>query len=143
MNCYLITIPITAGLITQAIKLATDGIKGNFTLGNLGDYGGMPSAHSAIVAALTTEMAITQGLASPYFAISFLFSLLILRDAKGLRNYVGKANAEINKLNKETGKNLPPLNERVGHSLLEIIIGFLMGIIIALWGVMYAKGYKI
>lgn len=140
MNYYLVTIPIAAGLITQAIKLAADGIKGNFTLGNLGDYGGMPSAHGAIVAALTAEMALIQGLASPYFAISFIFSLLILRDAKGLRNYVGKANAEINKLNKEAGKNVPPLNERVGHSLTEITVGCLMGIIIALWGVLYAKG---
>lgn len=140
MNYYLVTIPIAAGLITQAIKLAADGIKGNFTLGNLGDYGGMPSAHGAIVASLITEIAITQGLASPYFAISFIFSLLILRDAKGLRNYVGKANAEINKLNKEAGKNIPPLNERVGHSLMEIIIGFLIGIIIAFFGVLYVKG---
>lgn len=123
---YLITIPIAAGLIAQAIKLATDKIKGNFTLFNLTDYGGMPSAHSALVSALVTEIALIEGITSPLFAVSLIFSILIIRDALGLRNYVGKANKIINSLNTENKEF--KLSERVGHTPLEIIVGCLIGI---------------
>lgn len=130
MTYHFIIIPIAAGLITQAIKLATDGIKGNFTFQNLGDYGGMPSAHSAIVAALLTELFLFEGF-SLLFAASLIFSFFIIRDAKGLRNYVGEANKELNKLRKEGAQ----LNEKIGHTMGEIVIGGIIGMIVGIIGV--------
>lgn len=131
MSYHLITIPIAAGLITQAIKLTTDGIKGNFTFKNLRDYGGMPSAHSSIVAALLTELFLSEG-CSPLFVASLIFSFFIILDAKGLRNYVGKSNKEINKL---TGGETN-LNEKVGHTTAEIITGSILGMVIGIIGVL-------
>lgn len=131
MSYHLILIPITAGLITQAIKLATDKIQGNFTFQNLGDYGGMPSAHSAIVASLLTEIFLLEG-PSPLFAVSLMFTFFIIRDAKGLRNYVGKANKELNKLTNNQSK----LVEQVGHTTKEIIVGCIIGVVIGIVGVL-------
>lgn len=131
---YLIIIPIAALLITQALKLAFDGISNNFTWHHLThDYGGMPSSHSAFVAAIATEIALTQpyGIKSPLSAVCLLFAILIIHDAKGLRNYLGKANHEINKLSNYEIK----LKEKLGHTTAEVIAGCLLGILIAAIGV--------
>ncbi len=127
----LLIIPITAAVIAQGIKLATDKIKGNFTWNPLiHDYGGMPSSHSAFVSSLAAEIGFTQGFNSAIFAFAFVFAIIVIRDARGLRNYIGKANHELNKLNDNTN-----LNEKIGHKRTEIIIGCLLGIAIAAIGV--------
>lgn len=132
MHSYsLITLPIAALLITQTIKLLTDKVEGNFTWKHLiHDYGGMPSSHSAFVSALVAEIAIWEGINSPIFAVSLIFAILIIRDALGLRNYLSKANKEINKLNKKAR-----LNERLGHTYAQVIVGCLIGVLIALIGI--------
>lgn len=135
MNYILIIIPIASVLITQAIKLSIDRIKGNFNWHcMLYNYGGMPSSHSAFVASLVTEIAFVSGIASPLFAVSLVFGIIVLRDAKGLRNYIGKTNREVNGINKELGKTKIKLDERVGHTSLEIFIGCLIGVVIAIIG---------
>jgi len=131
---YLIIIPVAALIITQAIKLSIDSIKGNFTWYHLlNDYGGMPSSHSAFVSAIAAEIALTQpgGLASPLFAITVFLAIIVIRNAKGIRNHLSKANQEINKLN----DNQANLQERLGHTGAEILAGCLIGIIIATIGV--------
>ncbi|MFC1612845.1 divergent PAP2 family protein [Patescibacteria group bacterium] len=131
---YLIFIPISALFITQAIKLSVDSIKGNFTWYHLiNDYGGMPSSHSAFVSAIATEIALTQhgGIKSPLFAITLFLAIIVIRNAKGIRNDISKANQEINKLS----NNKVNLKERLGHTSVEIFIGCVIGIIIAVIGV--------
>lgn len=131
LSHQLLIIPVAAAIIAQGIKLATDKIKGNFTWHHLiHNYGGMPSSHSAFVASLTAEMAFTQGLNSAIFALSLVFAIIVIRDASGLRNYIGKANNEINKLNNNSN-----LNEKIGHTWTEILAGCLLGIIIAAIGI--------
>ncbi|MFH0854667.1 MAG: divergent PAP2 family protein [bacterium] len=135
MSCQLIIIPISALFITQAIKLSIDKIKGNFTWYHLAhDYGGMPSSHSALICALLTEIALVEqgGIKSPLFAAVFIFGILKIRDAKGLRNYLSQTNKELNKLT----ANQPKLNERIGHTNREIAVGCLLGIIIGFIGVL-------
>ncbi|OGF20425.1 hypothetical protein A2Y83_04715 [Candidatus Falkowbacteria bacterium RBG_13_39_14] len=135
MSYQLITIPIAALFITQAIKLSVDKIKGNFTWHHLiHDYGGMPSSHSAFVCALLTEIALIEpgGIKSPLFAVAFLFGILKIRDAKGLRNYLSQINREINKLT----RNQTNLNERIGHTTGEIIAGCILGVVIGFIGIL-------
>src|SRR5699024_1545943 len=60
--------------------------------------GGMPSSHSAAVAALTTSIAISEGLSSPLFAISFIFSVITMFDASGVRRQAGEHAALLNLL---------------------------------------------
>tara|TARA_Y100000310_G_scaffold276367_1_gene293448 strand:+ start:585 stop:977 length:393 start_codon:yes stop_codon:yes gene_type:complete len=119
-------------VLTQAIKLAVDGIRGSFTLKNLfGHYGGMPSAHTTFTVSVTTMMAIRYGLDSGLFAISLIFTAIVIRDAIGLRSMVSKHALAINKLNKVTKQKdgLPVLREDFGHSIAEVLVG-------AIWGVL-------
>ena len=49
MDYLYLIIPLIVVIGSQAIKLATDGIRGNFDLRNFFiTYGGMPSSHTAL-----------------------------------------------------------------------------------------------
>lgn len=125
-------VPIAAGLIAQAIKLLTDGIKGNFDLRHLwASYGGMPSSHAAFVTALASEVGFREGIDSTAFAIAVIFALLIMRDALGLRMHLGNQGRTINEVIKrfhpEARDVVPPLEERIGHTPAQLIVGALFG----------------
>lgn len=47
--------------------------------------GGMPSSHTAAVCALTVACGMSCGLDSPVFAVSLLFTVVVMRDATGVR----------------------------------------------------------
>ncbi|MFA6908790.1 MAG: divergent PAP2 family protein [Patescibacteria group bacterium] len=133
----LVIIPIAAGLIAQAIKLLTDGIKGNFDLAHLwASYGGMPSSHSAFVVSLAAIVGIREGIDSVSFAITAIFGLLIMRDALGLRMHIGhqgKAlNEVIRRFHPDATDAIPPLEERIGHTPAQLLVGGLLGFAIAI-----------
>ena len=60
--------------------------------------GGMPSSHTAGVIALSTSIALIEGIDSLLFAVSIGFSLVIMQDAAGLRRAAGKTAATLNRL---------------------------------------------
>ena len=47
--------------------------------------GGMPSSHTAIVVSITTMVGRSQGINSVIFAVSLIFSLVVMYDACGVR----------------------------------------------------------
>lgn len=132
----LIIIPISAGLIAQAVKLITDGIPNNFDWQHLlSDYGGMPSSHSAFVSALATIIGLTQGFNSPTFAISFVLMIIVMRDAVGFRREIGKNAAFTNLVAKKIinkKEKINYLNEKMGHNAAEIIAGFAFGVSVSI-----------
>ena len=82
MDYSYIIIPIIVLITSQALKLATDGIKGNFDLRNLFiSYGGMPSSHTAFSISITTLIGLRIGFDTSIFAMALVFTLLIMRDA--------------------------------------------------------------
>ena len=93
--------------------------------------GGMPSAHSAFVTSLTTAIGIEAGFGSRLFAVSFVFSVIVIYDAFRLRGTVELHSRALNRLYKKL-----PENERiemptmVGHSLDEIAAGIAVGVIL-------------
>lgn len=98
--------------------------------------GGMPSSHTAGVIALSTSVALIEGLSSIVFAVSLGFSLVIMQDAAGLRRAAGKTAATLNRLvdefvqkNQEV-KPYAALKELLGHTPLEVFCGMVLGIII-------------
>jgi acid phosphatase family membrane protein YuiD len=97
--------------------------------------GGMPSSHTATVASMTVAVAIQEGLDSTFFAISFFFALVVMRDAMGVRCSSGLQAKALNLLGKKTGERLEfeyhPVKEIHGHTPLELIVGALLGIFIA------------
>ena len=98
--------------------------------------GGMPSSHTAGVIALSTSIALIEGIDSLLFAVSFGFSLVIMQDAAGLRRAAGKTAETLNRLVDEfvqKNKDIKPytaLKELLGHTPLEVFCGMILGIII-------------
>ncbi|WP_010532291.1 divergent PAP2 family protein [Lentibacillus jeotgali] len=108
--------------------------------------GGMPSSHSAAVAALTTAVGIVEGADSVMFAISAVFSVIIMFDASGVRRQAGEQAIVINQLvedfqyfmegakdwnRKELYQKRKELKELLGHQPIEVFFGGLSGIAIA------------
>ena len=133
MTYALLIAPIVAILISQGLKLALDGIKGNFNLKNFfQDYGGMPSSHTSFIVCLLIMILLTEGLASPLLAVVFVMTTLVIRDAIGLRREIGKQGKIINQILKKNNLSGTLADEHIGHSYWEIIAGAFVGIAIAL-----------
>jgi acid phosphatase family membrane protein YuiD len=134
MDGKLFLIPIITLLLNQFVKLAIEAAKGNFTWFKLFDYGGMPSSHSALVTSLTIVMGYYYGLSHPAFAISLIFSLIIIKDASGIRLKLGEQGKIINQLIKELPDKkeykYPVMPERLGHTNLQVIVGIITSAII-------------
>ncbi|MDX9893315.1 MAG: divergent PAP2 family protein [Patescibacteria group bacterium] len=133
MDLAYIIIPIIVGISSQALKLLTDGIKGNFDFKNImSSYGGMPSSHTAFAVSITTLLGIKLGFDQPIFALALIFTLLIIRDAVAFRGMLGKQAIIFNKLIDKLGKNgkeeIPYFRERMGHSIAEVGGGIIWGI---------------
>nr|WP_309571848.1 divergent PAP2 family protein [Deinococcus sp.] len=98
------------------------------------ETGGMPSSHSAMVAALTTGIALTEGMNSPLFAASAVFALIVMYDATGVRHSSGQQARLLNDLVDELravvreGFAPTPLRVLLGHTYLEVLAGTLIGI---------------
>ncbi len=131
---FIFIIPIVVAAITQLIKVLTDLIKGNFNFSSLYKYGGMPSGHTAFVASALTMTWFTEGWNSPIFALTILLSIIVIRDAVSLRAYMGQHSKIINRLIRELPDekeySYPILEERIGHTPLQVLAGFATGIIL-------------
>jgi uncharacterized protein len=133
---YLIIIPLIVAVITQGLKLITDGIPDNLTFRHIiSDYGGMPSSHTAFVASLATVVGLHSGFNSSAFAISFVLMIVVVRDAIGFRREIGKnaifTNTIAKKvLSKKERKEL--LNEKMGHTIPQVLVGFISGVLLSI-----------
>ena len=80
----------------------------------------MPSAHSTFVIALATSMGIKHGPWSDEFMMCLVFSIIIIYDAMNVRYQAGLHAKALNELNTNEEKTL---NERLGHTPIEALIG--------------------
>lgn len=100
--------------------------------------GGMPSSHSATVCALCTSACYFYGFGSFEFALTFIFALVVMYDAMGVRRETGiqaRVLNEMLKIFEDMGSDMAPqdkLKEFVGHTPLQVLIGGILGIAIAL-----------
>lgn len=90
--------------------------------------GGMPSAHSTFVVALSTAMGIKNGVASETFAICLIFSIIVIYDAMNVRYQSGLHAKAINKMNTHDSYIL---NESLGHTPAEALGGSVVGFLTA------------
>ena len=99
------------------------------------DTGGMPSSHAALVTTLTIGVAVDSGITSPIFSVVLIFSLYVVFEAAGLRQEVGKQARVLNELRDDylvtRHLNKSRLKELVGHTWGEVIVGFLLGLAVA------------
>ena len=107
--------------------------------------GGMPSSHSATVSALAVSVGIASGFNSVEFAIATILALVVMFDAASVRRWVGKQAIVLNRLAKEIKFRRPvtelehDLREIVGHTPFQVIVGSLLGIIVAFLGAIVFK----
>lgn len=99
--------------------------------------GGMPSCHSATVCGLATAAGIKYGGGSFEFAIAVMLSIIVMYDAMGARRETGKQGQVLNEMMEiftNMGNQISPeakLKELVGHTPLQVLMGAILGIIIA------------
>jgi uncharacterized protein len=97
--------------------------------------GGMPSAHSASVTALSTAIGIGHGWNSPLFGVAAFFSLVTMYDATGIRRAAGKQARVLNRLMEDLREHhtidFERLGELLGHTPLEVLVGALYGALLA------------
>jgi acid phosphatase family membrane protein YuiD len=73
---------------------------------------------------------------SVYFAISAAFALVVMFDAQGVRRATGRQARILNKITEDIywkGRiKEEELRELIGHTPVEVIMGFLLGAVIAI-----------
>jgi len=128
---------VTAWTIAQILKVAVSLIllkKLDFQL--MLSSGGFPSSHSATVSALALGIGKYYGWDSPIFAVSAVFSMIVLYDAAGVRRAAGKQaevlNQLVERLYPNPNSDQDRLKELIGHTPLEVFGGVSVGIIIGL-----------
>ena len=140
MDYQFIILPLISGLVAQFSKLFTSHRKGKFRLHNLIAYSGMPSGHSALMVSITTIIGLKLGLTNPLFAITLIMTMLVIRDAVGLRKYIGEHGEVINDLVEDLEEDeyldeqYPKLLEKIGHTTKQVLAGAIIGFVISYLG---------
>ncbi|QNO16162.1 divergent PAP2 family protein [Alkalicella caledoniensis] len=135
-NRYFV-IPVIAWAIAQTLKVIIELlINREFNAHRFVGSGGMPSSHSALVMGLTTTLAIDLGWNDPITAVAFIFALVVMYDAAGVRRAAGKQAKILNLIISELqqGNKLvdekEKLKELLGHTPVEVIAGALLGFLV-------------
>lgn len=125
-------IPITVGIIVQAIKFAIYSIKHGWDIRYAFTHGHMPSAHTAFAFSIITSIAYYEGIHTGAFAVAVALAFLIVDDATRLRMHLGDQGRYLNMLIEQLDideKKFPRLKERTGHRVNEVIVGAILGIL--------------
>jgi len=130
-------IALLVGLVVQGYKgVAVFVQTGRWNLRRFVETGGMPSSHSASVAALSTAVGLQEGFTSLLFGVTLYFSLIVMYDAAGLRRNAGRQAAVLNRLIeshfKQPETDTQKLMELLGHTPFEVFIGAALGVFSAL-----------
>ena len=135
INNSIIHVALIGWFFAQALKIPI-----NFLVERTWDFsrfygsGGMPSSHSSMVVATSLMIGTVQGFDSAVFALSVVISSVVMYDASGVRQEAGKQAAVINRIINDfivEGKefNTKELKELIGHTNLEVLGGFIVGVL--------------
>ncbi len=106
-------------------------------------YSDMPSGHTATVVSLLMIVFLKLGINSVEFALALVFAAIVITDAIGLRNYLGAHGQAINKIVGDLDNDdvlesyYPKQLERIGHTPLQVLMGAIIGVIVALIGYLW------
>ena len=127
-----------AGGGAQLIKLVVGWFRnGRPDFRHLRMAGGMPSAHSALVSALSAAVGLTDGFDSSVAMIAVGFGLIVLCDAATLRRQAGDHARLLNRIVKklsvsdELKVEAAHLQEVLGHTGREVVAGVVFGVVTA------------
>ena len=92
--------------------------------------GGMPSAHVSTVVALWTVILLTDGVTSGLFGVITLLALIVAHDAVRVRRSSGEQGVVVLELMRAAKSKLPEPRVSKGHSVPEVVVGALFGIVV-------------
>ena len=93
--------------------------------------GGLPSSHSATMSSLATTIFYVEGF-STVFYLAFFITVVVAKDAFGVRRESGKHARLLKKVMKKLDlRDVEHIKLLVGHTKTQVIAGILWGILIA------------
>lgn len=102
--------------------------------------GGFPSSHSSTVTALSMAIGMQEGFNSALFAVTAVFSCIVMYDACHVRYYTGKSIELTQELIQDLKKSgtveldsplySQKLKTVLGHKTIEVLGGFLIGVMV-------------
>jgi len=127
---------LLAWLVAQTIKVSIGVIRQRkFDFRWFVGTGGMPSSHAAGASCLAVAIGLDCGFNSVYFALAASFAIVVMFDAQGVRRSSGRQAHILNKIMDDIywqGRiKEHRLRELIGHTPIEVIGGFLLGVAIA------------
>lgn len=122
--------------------------KGRWDWRQMFTTGGMPSSHSAAVSCLAVSIGLTDGFLSHVFAACCVLGMIVMYDAMGIRRHAGETAVALNQLEADFDKHIEEqyrgkkkldfirqhkrLKEMLGHQPIEVIVGAIFGIVLAI-----------
>ena len=139
LSNYPLMTAVLSWFVAQVLKTAIDayfnkGINWERMTGS----GGMPSSHSSTIVSLAVAIGVSYGVDSTLFALALIFAIVVMYDATGVRRETGKQAVILNRLLLDnpfswTGEEFDKkLKEYVGHTPLQVLMGAILGVLIAL-----------
>lgn len=128
---------LLAFFLAQSIKVFTTWYKERrWDLKQLIGSGGMPSSHSATVAALAAAIGFEDGFGGSVFAAAFIFACVVMYDATGVRLHAGRQAEVLNQIVYGLPAEHPlaesrPLRELLGHTPPQVVAGGILGLVTA------------
>ena len=137
MENRILSITLIAWAFTQTIKVTLGVIREKkFNFSWFIGTGGMPSSHAAGATAMAISSGLELGFSSPIFALAFVFAMVTMFDAQGVRRAAGEQAKILNKVIDDMywqGKiGSGQLKELLGHTPVQVLIGSIIGALIAL-----------
>ncbi|MEK6564751.1 MAG: divergent PAP2 family protein [Candidatus Omnitrophota bacterium] len=137
MKNHILSVTIAAWIFTQTIKVTLGVIREKkFNFRWLIGTGGMPSSHSAGATALALSSGLELGFSSPVFALAFVFAIVTMFDAQGVRRSAGEQAEILNKILEDIyfqGKiKEGKVRELLGHTPIQVLTGSIIGALITI-----------
>ena len=104
------------------------------------ETGGMPSSHSALVTGTAAGVGLQLGFNDPLFALASTIAFIVMYDASGIRRSAGLTAAKVNQISKDNSLEFSSensLKESLGHTKIEVLVGSVIGPIVALPGIFF------
>ena len=104
------------------------------------ETGGMPSSHSALVTGTASGVGLQLGFNDPVFALASTIAFIVMYDASGIRRSAGLTSAKVNQISKNNfneSSSDNTLKESLGHTKIEVLVGSILGPIVALPGILF------
>jgi acid phosphatase family membrane protein YuiD len=132
-----ITVTLLCSLLAQSSKTVGKLLKtGHLDWRVMAKTGGMPSSHSCCTMGMATSVGLIEGFNTVSFAIALCLAIIVMYDAAGVRRTVGLQAKVLNQIMEELFSEKPHISperikEFLGHTPIEVLVGALLGIVIA------------